>query len=187
MQQRVHVCNIELSRRTQELAVRKNLRCPSCGKSYEADLTAEAVVCPHCQHKLARLDQVQELLEEWYYPRRWLRHVERPRARFLLERLWQQQFNPQELYERLSPKDTNFEVFCYSVTRVVVKGIEQGWAKLELPADPLADDPVYKLQILDLERFTEEMERALPDVNWDEDIEVTEKQATPDTSASKAE
>lgn len=159
------------------MAVGKKLRCPGCGKTFEADLTADAVVCPHCQHKLSRVDQVQELLEEWYYPRRWMRDVERPRARFLIERLWQQQFEPQEMYERLAPASTNYEVFCYSVTRVVVKGIEDGWATLTLPEDPLADDPVYKLEIKDLERFTEEMEKALPDVSWDEDIEVTDTRA----------
>jgi phage FluMu protein Com len=159
--------------------ISKNLRCPDCGKVYEATLTADAVVCPHCQHRVSRVDQVQALLEEWYYPRRWNRDVDRPRARFLIERLWQQQFDPHELYEQLAPKETNFEVFCYTVTRVTIKGIEGGWAKLDLPEDPLADDPIYKLQILDLERFTEEMEKALPDVNWDEDIEVVGQSSEP--------
>lgn len=159
--------------------IRKNLRCPDCSKTFEANLTADSVVCSHCQHRLSRVDQVQALLEEWYYPRRWQRDIERPRARFLIERLWQQQFNPNELYERLAPNSTNFEVFCYTVTRVTIKGIEAGWAKLDLPEDPLADDPVYKLQILDLERFTAEMETSLPDVNWDEDIEVADKSAEP--------
>lgn len=161
------------------MAVRKNLRCPSCGKTFEADLKADAITCTHCQHKLSRVDQVQELLEEWYYPRRWMRDIERPRARFLIERLWQQQFEPHEMYERLAPSNTNFEVFCYSVTRVVISGIESGWAELSLPDDPMVNDPVYKLQILDLERFTDEMEKALPDVSWDEDIEVTETRTAP--------
>jgi len=159
--------------------IRKKLRCPDCGKRYEANLTADAVLCEHCQHRLSRVDQVQELLEEWYYPRRWYKSVERPRARFLIERLWQRQFNPQNLYESLSPKDTNFDVFCYTVTRVVIQGIEAGWARLDLPEDPMADDPVYKLQILDLERFTAAMETSLPDVDWDADIEVVDPSSAP--------
>jgi hypothetical protein len=154
--------------------IRKSLRCPNCNKSYQANLVAERIECEHCQHRLSRIDQVQALLEEWYYPRRWYRDVERPRARFLIERLWQQQFEPQNLYASLAPANTNFDVFCYTVTRIVVKGIEAGWAQLDLPDDPMADDPVYKLQILDLERFTSEMEQSLPDVNWDEDVEVTD-------------
>lgn len=154
------------------MGISKNLRCPDCGKTYEADLVAEAIVCPHCNHRLSRIDQVTELLEEWYYPRRWLRDVPRPKARWLIERLWQQQFDPNTLYQNLSPAETNFEVFCYTVTGVVIKGIEAGWARLDLPEDPMVDDPIYKLHILDRERFTEEMEKALPDVNWDEDIEI---------------
>lgn len=161
--------------------IRKNVRCPECGKAYEANLVADTILCPHCNHHLSRVDQVSALLDEWYYPRRWYRDIERPRVRLLVERLWQQQFNPQELYENLSPKETNFEVFCYTVTSVVIKGIEAGWAKLSLPDDPMADDPIYRLEIVDLDRFTAEMEKAMPDVNWDEDIEVV------DTSVEKAE
>jgi DNA-directed RNA polymerase subunit RPC12/RpoP len=164
--------------------IRKSLRCPNCGKKYDADLMVDAITCPHCNHRLPKIDQVTELLEEWYYPRRWIKAVERPRARFLIERLWQQQFEPKNLYESLAPRDTNFEVFCYTVTGVVIKGIEAGWVKLDLPEDPLVDDPIYRLQILDLERFTEMMEKAMPDVNWDEDIDVVDTGAPPQTSPS---
>ncbi len=168
------------------MEMRKNLSCPQCGKSYEADLMAAAVLCPHCQHKVSRVDQAQRLLEEWYYPRRWQRDVDRPRTRFLIERLWQQQFEPQGLYASLGPKETNFDVFCFTVTSVVIKGIEDGWVRLDLPADPLADDPIYKLEILNLERFTAEMEKSLPDVNWDEDIEVSDATPAPGVTTSGA-
>lgn len=154
------------------MEIRKSLRCPDCAKRYDADLMGDPIICPHCNHRLRRIDQVSELLEEWYYPRRWQKAVERPRARYLVERLWQQQFEPQGLYGNLAPGETNFEVFTYTVTSVVVQGIEAGWVRLDLPEDPLANDPVYRLQILDLDRFTTEMEKALPDVKWDEDIEV---------------
>ena len=154
------------------MAIKKNLRCAQCGKTYEANLVAETINCPHCQHRLPRIDQVTSLLEEWYYPRRWYRNVDKPRARLLIERLWQQQFEAQSLYENLGPKETNFEVFCYTVTGIVINGIEDGWVKLTLPKDPMVDDPIYNLEITDLERFTAEMEKAMPDVNWDEDVEI---------------
>jgi endogenous inhibitor of DNA gyrase (YacG/DUF329 family) len=167
--------------------IRKSVRCPDCGKSYEANLTAETVVCPHCSHRLSRIDQVSQLLEEWYYPRRWIRAVERPRARFLIERLWQQQFEPQNLYQSLSPSETNFEVFCYNVTGVVIKGVEDGWARLDFPEDPMAEDPVYRLEIKDLERFSSEMEKAMPDVKWDEDIEIVATAPEPAPADAPAE
>jgi hypothetical protein len=165
------------------VAIKKNLRCAQCGKTYEADLTADVVKCLHCQRSLPRIDQVTALLDEWYYPRRWQRNVDRPRARLLVERLWQQQFEPQSLYENLAPKETNFEVFCYNVTGIVINGIQDGWIKLTLPKDPMADDPIYNLEISNLERFTTEMEKAMPDVNWDEDVEIT---VTPPTASSDA-
>jgi hypothetical protein len=164
----------------------KNLRCAECGERYDADLMADAVACPKCRHKLPRIDQVRELLDEWYYPRRWYKDVDRPRARFLVERLWQQQFEPQHLYQTLAPANTNFDVFCFTVTNIVINGVEQGWARLDLPENPLADDPVYRLQITDLDRFTAAMEEAMPDVHWDGDVEVVvppSPPADPDTAA----
>ena len=67
------------------MEIRRKIRCPECGKTYEANLMADEVVCDHCQHRLPRIDQVQALLEEWYYPRRWYKSVDRPRARFIIE------------------------------------------------------------------------------------------------------
>ena len=96
--------------------------------------------------------------------------------RLLIERLWQQQFEPHKLYETLAPKSTNYETFCYNVTNVIIRGIEGGWARLELPPDPMVDDPIYRLQILDQGQFGAEMELNMGDVDWNEaiDVEVAE-------------
>jgi DNA-directed RNA polymerase subunit RPC12/RpoP len=167
--------------------IHKNLRCAKCGQRYDANLVADAIACPHCEHKLPRIDQVRELLEEWYYPRRWKKDIDHPRARFLVERLWQQQFDPQQLFQTLAPASTNYEVFCYAVTDVVIAGIEQGWVRLDLPQNPLADDPVHRLQMTDLDKFTAAMEEAMPDVHWDEDVDVlVPAAAQPDGQATEA-
>ena len=163
------------------MEIPKNLRCPQCSQRYDANLMADAIVCPFCSHKLPRIDQVRELLEAWYYPRRWHAGVDHPRARFLVERLWQQQFEPQQLYQTLAPTSTNFEVFCFTVTNVVIDGVEKGWVRLDLPEDPLIEDPLYRLQITDMDKFTAAMEEAMPDVHWDADVDV----ALPPESAPK--
>ena len=152
--------------------IRKNLNCQHCGRAFDADLMADSPKCSHCGAPLSRIEQVTELLDMWYYPRRWQRAIDRPSVAFLVERLWSQQFDPRKLYEGLAPSRTNFEVFCHTVTQVVMQGIRQGWVKLHLPDDPLADDPMYRLEFLDQERFADEMERALPDVSWEGQIEV---------------
>jgi hypothetical protein len=166
--------------------IHKNVRCPNCSKTYDADLMREMVICPNCDHRLSPVDQLAALLDEWYYPRRWRRDIEHPRARLLIETLWQQQFEPHHLYETLAPKKTNYEVFCYTVTNVVIRGLEGGWARLILPEDPMIDDPIYKLEIMDQNAFSGEMELLMPDVDWEENIEVTDTAAAAAPSPATA-
>jgi hypothetical protein len=58
------------------------------------------------------------------------------------------------------------------VTRAIARGLDEGWMELDFPEDPLADDPVYKLDFKDSDRFAREMEALFPEVDWDETIEV---------------
>jgi len=154
--------------------IHKNVRCPNCLQTYDANLMLEMVICPNpnCGHRLSPVDQLTALLEEWYYPRRWRKDTDRPRARLLIETLWQQQFEPQKLYETLAPAQTSYEVFCYTVTNVVIRGLEGGWARIVLPVDPMLDDPIYQLEIMNQDAFSGEMELAMPDVDWEENIDV---------------
>ena len=56
------------------------------------------------------------------------------------------------------------------VTRLMIRGIDDGWAELTFPDDPLAEDPQYVLTIVDSDRFAEGVEKLFPEVDWDEPV-----------------
>jgi len=58
------------------------------------------------------------------------------------------------------------------VTRLMIRGIDDGWAALTFPEEPLAEDPQYVLTIVDSERFAESVEKLFPEVDWDEPVSV---------------
>ena len=59
------------------------------------------------------------------------------------------------------------------VTRLMIRGIDEGWAELKFPPDPVAEDPQYVLTIVDSERFAEGVEKLFPEVDWDEPVSAT--------------
>jgi len=107
---------------------------------------------------------------------------------YLIERLWTANGQGERLYAGVSPKYTNYDIFRNMVTRLMIRGIEDGWASLTFPEDPLAEDPQYVLTIVDSERFAEGVEKLFPEVDWDEPVSVAVADAVgaqPATKASK--
>jgi hypothetical protein len=52
----------------------------------------------------------------------------------------------------------------------MIRGIDDGWAELTFPEDPLGEDPQYVLTIVDSEKFADGVEKLFPEVNWDEPV-----------------
>ncbi len=152
--------------------------CPSCRKMFSGDITADRVECSECGRPLARTAQLSQILEKWYYPRRWYRDVPKPSLNYLLEMLWTADGQGEKLYAAVAPPHTNYEAFVHRVTRAIAKGVDEGWAQIQIPEDPFADNPVYKLSYLDSERFADAVAALFPEVDWDETITVEEAEAT---------
>lgn len=127
--------------------------------------------CPKCREQLGKVAQLDQLLAHWYEPRRWRADLVRPSVPFLIEKLWTANGQGERLYQGVSPANTNYDIFRHLVTRVIIKGIDEGWASLQFPNDPLVEDPQYELQILDSERFARSVESLFPEVNWDEPVD----------------
>lgn len=155
--------------------IQSEITCPSCGWRFVGDLRSESLRCPQCQRPFKKLERVSLMLEKWYYPRRWLVAVQRPRINFLLEQLWAGNGQGEKLYRAISPQNTNYDIFLHMVTRTVARGIEEGWADLIIPEDPLSDNPVYRLEFKDPEKFSSAVAAQFPDVDWDETVEVDEE------------
>jgi hypothetical protein len=133
----------------------------------------EVEKCRSCKQPLTRITQLDQLLSRWWEPRRWRADLVKPNVPYLIERLWTADGQGERLYLGVSPQYTNYDIFRNMVTRLMISGIEEGWAELTFPPDPLAEDPQYVLTIVDSERFAEGVEKLFPEVNWDETVQVT--------------
>jgi predicted RNA-binding Zn-ribbon protein involved in translation (DUF1610 family) len=162
--------------------------CPQCGAIVRVEQAGDVRNCPSCKQKLSKAAQLDQLLSRWWEPRRWRADLVKPNVPYLIERLWTANGQGERLYNGVSPKYTNYDIFRNMVTRLMIRGIDEGWAELQFPADPLAEDPQYVLTIVDSERFAEGVEKLFPEVDWDEPVSlaVAEAAGAPAKKAKKA-
>ena len=146
--------------------------CPNCATTVGVGRAGEVVNCPSCGQKLTKVAQLDQLLARWWEPRRWRADLVKPNVPYLIERLWTANGQGERLYAGVSPKYTNYDIFRNMVTRLMIRGIDDGWASLDFPPDPLSEDPQYVLTIVDSERFAEGVEKLFPEVDWDEPVNV---------------
>ena len=149
------------------------MTCPQCGAGVVVEQAGEVTPCGACGHALSKVAQLDQLLSRWYEPRRWRADLVKPNVPYLIERLWTADGQGERLYAGVSPKYTNYDIFRNMVTRLMIRGIDEGWAELTFPTDPLAEDPQYVLTITDSERFAEGVEKLFPEVDWDEPVSLS--------------
>jgi len=154
-------------------AAQIDFTCPNCGATVTVDHAGDVTNCKSCTQKLTRVAQLDQLLARWWEPRRWRADLVKPNVPYLVERLWTANGQGERLYTGVSPQYTNYDIFRNMVTRLMIRGIDDGWAELKFPPDPLAEDPQYVLTIVDSERFAEGVEKLFPEVDWDEPVSVT--------------
>jgi len=147
-----------------------DLACPQCGAVVAVEHAGDISACPACHQKLGKVVQLDQLLARWWEPRRWRADLVKPNVPYLIERLWTANGQGERLYTGVSPKFTNYDIFRNMVTRLMIRGIDDGWAELTFPVDPLAEDPQYVLTIVDSDRFAEGVEKLFPEVDWDEPV-----------------
>ncbi len=148
-----------------------DLRCQSCNKSFTPQALGEPLECPNCGAKIGRLAQLDQCLKRWYEPRRWRIDILEPNVYYLIEKLWTAGGQGERLYAAIAPRHTNYDIFRNMVTRKIARGVEDGWVGLTFPPEPLLEDPVYRLEFGDPERFATEVERLFPDVDWGAPVE----------------
>jgi predicted RNA-binding Zn-ribbon protein involved in translation (DUF1610 family) len=146
--------------------------CQSCRKTFQSTDWGTVFPCPHCNEGLGRIQQLDQLLDQWFYPRRWRADLHEPNPYYLLEKLWTANGQGETLYNGIAPAHANYDVFRHLVTRLVAQGVDEGWVELEFPDNPLEENPVYQLKFGDPDRFAKGVERLFPEVDWEEQIEV---------------
>jgi len=147
--------------------------CPSCRNAFKSTDWGTVLTCPSCQEHIGRIAQLDQLLDQWFYPRRWRADLHEPNPNYLLEKLWTANGQGETLYNGIAPAHANYDIFRHLVTRLVAQGVDEGWVELEFPDDPLDENPVYQLKFGDPDRFAKGVERLFPEVDWDEQIEVS--------------
>lgn len=151
--------------------------CPQCGTGVPVERAGDVRECPACHARLSKTAQLDQLLSRWWQPRRWRADLVKPNVPYLIERLWTANGQGERLYLGVSPRYTNYDIFRNMVTRLMIRGIDEGWAELTFPPDPLAEDPQYVLTIVDSEKFAEGVEKLFPEVDWDEPVSVAVAEA----------
>src|SRR5918912_533008 len=165
--------------------------CPHCRATVSVAHAGEVRNCPSCREKLTKVTQLDQLLARWWEPRRWRADLVKPSVPYLVERLWTANGQGERLYSGVSPRYTNYDIFRHLVTRLMIRGIDEGWAALTFPDDPLAEDPQYVLTIVQSDRFAQEVEKLFPEVDWDEPVsaalvEAVAQSAAPAKGAQKS-
>src|SRR5262249_15619781 len=122
--------------------------CPTCGHAMHVDKAGDVRRCDSCRERLTKVAQLDQLPARWWEPRRWRADLVNPSVPYLIERLWTANGQGERLYAGVSPRFTNYDIFRNMVTRLMIRGIDEGWAELTFPPDPLAEDPQYVLTIV---------------------------------------
>lgn len=165
--------------------MQSEIQCPNCRKTFSGDITADKITCPACEKPLARSAQITQILDKWYYPRRWYRDVAKPSLSYLLEMLWTANGQGEKLFAAVAPPNVNYNVFVHQVTKAIARGVDEGWAKIEIPEDPFGDNPIYKLSYLDSEKFADAVAAIYPEVDWEETVAIDELMGEPKTEATE--
>lgn len=155
-------------------------QCRVCGGIFRTTESSSGVQCRYCQEAIAKLGNAhQDLLEALKSGQK--RDDITSAFHFqVIEKLWSADGKGEQFFKVIQPQGVSFDDFVHLVTSVVIKGINEGWVQLTLPAvdilrrpgDLSADKNYIKLEYLDSDRWVDEVCRLFPDVDWDETIRI---------------
>ena len=116
---------------------------------------------------------LESLVDRWFAPP--TQHVSEfyPRHLKLIELMWTARGRGRETYDALGLEKVSYTQFVTRATRVVVKGLAEGWIEARLPAAPTEDDAAYDILFVDPERWADELTAAFAtNLPYDEQVRV---------------
>jgi hypothetical protein len=81
----------------------------------------------------------------------------------LIELMWTADGRGREMYEALGLDRVSYSQFVSRATQLVVRGLEEGWIRAEIPAAPNPDPHAYQVHFLDADRWADELTAAFAD------------------------
>jgi hypothetical protein len=116
---------------------------------------------------------LEGLVDRWFAPP--TQHVSEfyPRHLKLIELMWTARGRGRETYDALGLEKVSYTQFVTRATRVVVKGLAEGWIEARLPAAPVEDDLAYDIRFVDPDRWADELTTAFAsNLPYDEQVRV---------------
>jgi hypothetical protein len=112
---------------------------------------------------------LEGMIDRWFAPP--VQHVSEfyPRHLKLIELMWTAEGRGREMYEALGLEKVSYSQFLSVATRLVVRGLAEGWIVADIPAAPTPDAHAYGIRFVDAERWADELTAAfasnLPQMN----------------------
>src|SRR5216117_2594350 len=100
-----------------------DFKCPACSANVHVEHAGDVATCTACHATLSKVAQLDQLLARWWEPRRWRADLVKPSVPYLIERLWTANGQGVKLYEGVSPKYTNYDIFRNMITRLMISGV----------------------------------------------------------------
>jgi hypothetical protein len=133
----------------------------------------EARECTECGGPYRPMAPLESLVDRWFAPP--TQHVSEfyPRHLKLIELMWTARGRGRETYEALALEKVSYTQFVTRATRVVLKGLAEGWIVARLPPAPTENDDVYDVIFSDPDRWAEELTAAFAgNLPYDEQVRV---------------
>ena len=115
----------------------------------------EARTCAECGGPYRPMALLEGLVDRWFAPP--AQHVSEfyPRHLKLIELMWTANGRGREMYEALGLERVSYTQFVTRATKVVLRGLAEGWIVADMPAAPTDDDEAYRVRFLDADRWAE--------------------------------
>jgi len=115
------------------------------------------------------------------------------RHRQLIHALWSQNERDQQFYQLLTPP-TSLSKFVRRMDELHLRGVDEGWIRIVLPASPFAPATAYGIEYTDPERFVHELyalyTMPAPDTvgaPWPDDLAARRSSSHPGSTSEPAE
>lgn len=108
------------------------------------------------------MGHLEGLIDRWFaLPDQQVSELHRRHTQ-MIELMWTAGGRAQDIYRALEPRGVSYSGFISRITKLVCRGIEEGWVEVQIPRVPVADDAAYRLVFLDPDRFADEVSKLFP-------------------------
>src|SRR5207302_9431495 len=115
----------------------------------------EQRICGECGGQYRPMALLEGLVDRWFAPP--AQHVSEfyPRHLKLIELMWTTEGRGREMYLALGLEKVSYSQFLTRATRLVVRGLEEGWIVADLRAAPTPDDRADQIRFVDADRWAD--------------------------------